>query len=260
MRTLGVVVLGLALSGCAFQRAHAGTFYTTGKEFYESCWQRKTKDEAWKNAVAATPNEAALWASCSPMVVETMISIGFEISSSHEKAPAEMKALVGFCPNQWSELPMGPDRLYIPVIEIIEKTGGPSATENLAPASWIIQRALVARWPRCTGAARQSKYVAAFLRVNIADQECRYMGYNRREGGLQRYQKEVGVDERTAVAVVEATKLASDQKHNRSDLIPEVTQFVKAALPYFLQETDTEDFCTKVGGGLVKLGIMQRSQ
>lgn len=260
MRTLGVVVLGLALSGCAFQRAHAGTFYTTGKEFYESCWQRKTKDEAWKNAVAATPNEAALWASCSPMVVETMISIGFEISSSHEKAPAEMKALVGFCPNQWSELPMGPDRLYIPVIEIIEKTGGPSATENLAPASWIIQRALVARWPRCTGAARQSKYVAAFLRVNIADLECRYMGYNRREGGLQRYQKEVGVDERTAVAVVEATKLASDQKHNSSDLIPEVTQFVKAALPYFLQETDTEDFCTKVGGGLVKLGIMQRSQ
>lgn len=81
------------------------------------------------------------------------------------------------------------------------------------------------------------------------------MGYSRREGGLQRYQKEVGVDERTAAAVVEATKLASDQKHNSSDLIPEV-----AALPYFLQETDTEDFCTKVGGGLVKLGIMQRSQ
>jgi hypothetical protein len=38
------------------------------------------------------------------------------------------------------------------------------------------------------------------------------MGYSRKEGGLQRYQKEVGVDERTAVAVVEGTKVASDQK------------------------------------------------
>ncbi|MBT1512748.1 hypothetical protein KIP88_19800 [Bradyrhizobium sp. SRL28] len=105
MRTLGIVVFSLALGGSAFQPAHAGTFYTTGKEFYESCWQRKTKDEPWKNAVAATPSEAALWASCSPMVAETMISIGFEISSSREKAPAEMKALVGFGPNfRWGPI------------------------------------------------------------------------------------------------------------------------------------------------------------
>ena len=168
-----------------------------------------------------------------------------------------MKALVGFCPNQWSELPMGPDRLYLPVIEIIEKTGGPSATENLAPASWIIQRALVARWPRCIDAARQSKYVAAFLWVNLVDNGCK--GYSR-GGRLQRYQNELKVEERTAVAVAEAAKLASDQKYNSSDLIPEVTQFVKAALPYFFEEANKEDFCNKVGDELVKRGLMQRSQ
>jgi hypothetical protein len=151
MRTLGIVVLGLALSCCAFlisgiTSAYSGTFYTTGKEFYEGCWQRKTKEKkegSWKLAVAATPSEAALWASCTPLVAQTMISIGFELSSSGEKAPAEMKALVGFCPNAWSELPTFPDLYYIPIIEIIEKTGGPSATENLAPASWVIQRARV---------------------------------------------------------------------------------------------------------------------
>jgi hypothetical protein len=103
--------------------AYSGTFYTTGKEFYEGCWQRKTKDEAWKNAVAATPSEAAVWARCSPMVAETMDSIGFAISSSNENAPADMKALVGFCPNQWSELPMALDRLYVPIIETIEGMG-----------------------------------------------------------------------------------------------------------------------------------------
>jgi hypothetical protein len=240
--------------------AYSGTFYTTGKEFYEGCWQRKAKDEPWKNAVAATPSEAALWAKCSPMVAETMDSIGFAISSSNENAPADIKALVGFCPNQWSELPMARDRLYIPIIETIERMGGPSATENLAPASWIIERALVARWPRCTGAVRQNKYVAAFLRVNLVDQECRQMGYSRGEGRLQRYQNELGVDERAAVAVVEATKLASEQKHNSADLIPELTQFVKTALPYFLEEANKEDFCKKVGDDLVKRGIMQKAQ
>ena len=86
------------------------------------------------------------------------------------------------------------------------------------------------------------------------------MGYGRTENGLERYQKEVGVDERTADAVVEATKLASEQKYNGSALIPNVTEFVKSALPYFLEEAGKEDFCTKVGGGLVRLGIMQRSQ
>jgi hypothetical protein len=61
---------------------------------------------------------------------------------------------VGFCPNVFSELPMLGDLLYAPVIETIEKLGGPSATESVAPASWVIQRALVTRWPRCLDAAR----------------------------------------------------------------------------------------------------------
>jgi hypothetical protein len=189
-----------------------------------------------------------------------MDSIGFAISSSNEKAPPEMKALVGFCPNEFSELPMARDRLYVPIIEIIEKSGGPSATESVAPASWIIERALVARWPRCIEAARQNKYVAAFLYVNLVDNGCRQMGYNRGEGRLQRYQKEVGVDERTALAVLAATQLASDQKYNSSDLIPEITQFVKTALPYFFEEAGKEDFCKKVGDELVKRGLMQKAQ
>jgi hypothetical protein len=117
--------------------AYSGTFYTSGKDFYEGCWQRRAKGDGWKNAVATTPSEAALWARCTPMVVETMESIGFAISSSSEKAPGEMKALVGFCPNEFSELPIAPDLLYIRVIEMIEKMGGPSVTESVAPASWI---------------------------------------------------------------------------------------------------------------------------
>jgi hypothetical protein len=143
--------------------AHAGIFYTNGKEFYEGCWQRhKAETEAWKAganeeykpATAKTPDEAALWASCSRIVAETMDNVGFAIADSRPNAPAEMQALVGSCPNAFSELPLFPDRLYVPIIDIIEKLGGPSTTESFAPASWIIERALVTRWPRCIAAAR----------------------------------------------------------------------------------------------------------
>jgi hypothetical protein len=65
-----------------------------------------------------------------------------------------MQALVGFCPNAFSELPANPDGLYVPIIQTIENLGGPSTIENFAPASWIVERALVARWPRCIEAAR----------------------------------------------------------------------------------------------------------
>jgi hypothetical protein len=139
--------------------AHSGAFYTTGKQFYEGCWERhKAETEAWKaegkSAAAKTPSEAALWASCSRIVAETMDSIGFAISDSRENAPAEMKALVGSCPNAFSELPAYIDSLYVPIIDTIEKMGGSSPTDSVAPASWLVERALVARWPRCIDAAR----------------------------------------------------------------------------------------------------------
>jgi hypothetical protein len=145
--------------------AHAGTFYTTGQQFYEGCWERQKAEaedwtralreaETWKPATAKTASEAALWASCSRIVAETMDNVGFAIADSRPTAPAERQALVGFCPNAFSELPQNPDALYVPIIETIERMGGPSTTESFAPASWIIERALVARWPRCIDTAR----------------------------------------------------------------------------------------------------------
>jgi len=39
-----------------------------------------------------------------------------------------------------------------------EKDGGPSLIDRVAPAGWLIERAMKARWPRCIDVARP--YVA----------------------------------------------------------------------------------------------------
>jgi hypothetical protein len=62
------------------------------------------------------------------------------------------------------------------------------------------------------------------------------------------------------LAVVAAAQMESEQKYNRSDLIPEITQFVKTMLPYLLEENDKGDLCKKFGDYLVGLGIMQKAQ
>jgi hypothetical protein len=44
--------------------------------------------------------------------------------------------------------------LYWPVVDAIEKAGGPSLIDSFAPASWLIARAVKARWPHCIETAR----------------------------------------------------------------------------------------------------------
>ena len=68
------------------------------------------------------------------------------------------------------------------------------------------------------------------------------------------------LDDRTVLAVEAAAQLASDQKHNSSDLIPEVTQLVKTFMTAMLENYDKGIFCKKFGDELVQRGIMQRSQ
>jgi hypothetical protein len=65
---------------------------------------------------------------------------------------------------------------------------------------------------------------------------------------------------RTLLAAVAAAQLVSDQQYNRSDLIPEVTQFAKPALTLLLQELDTDKrrFCKRFGHAFVKQGILQK--
>jgi hypothetical protein len=66
--------------------AYSGMFYVTGSQFYEACQQRQAKekiDGGFKDAEADNRSQAVLWASCTPIMGESMANAGFAIGSSH---------------------------------------------------------------------------------------------------------------------------------------------------------------------------------
>lgn len=154
MRMLFAILLLAAGAGAA---AYNGVFYVTGSQFYEACWERRAKEKAvggFNEAQADNPSQAVLWASCTPIVAETMDKAGYVLGSSAANAPEDAKALAGSCPDRQTEIPLVLSYLYIVVVDAIEKTGGPSLIDHVAPAGWLVERALKARWPRCVDAAR----------------------------------------------------------------------------------------------------------
>jgi hypothetical protein len=135
--------------------AYSGMFYVTGSQFYEACQQRQAKekiDGAFKDAEADNRSQAVLWASCTPIMGESMANAGFAIGSSEDA-----KALASACPDA-VEMPVFPKFWYVIAVDAIEKNGGPSLIDRVAPAGWLIERAMKARWPRCIDVARP--YVA----------------------------------------------------------------------------------------------------
>src|SRR5262249_5449870 len=107
-----------------------------------------------KEVEADTPSQAVLWASCTPIMAESLDNAGFTLGSSAPEASADAKALASVCPDRFSEMPSFPESWYRVAVEAIEKTGGPSFIDRVAPAEWLIERAIRVRWPRCIDAAR----------------------------------------------------------------------------------------------------------
>ena len=100
------------------------------------------------------PSQAVLWGSCTRIMTESMENAGFAIGSSSPQATEDAKALASACPDAYAEMPVFPKLWYTVAVDAIEKNGGPSLIDRVAPAGWLIQRAMKARWPRCIDAAR----------------------------------------------------------------------------------------------------------
>ena len=135
---------------------YSGVFYVTGSQFYEACQQRQAKEKivgGFNEVEADNPSQAALWANCTPIMGESMENAGFAIGSSSPQATEDAKALASACPDA-AEMPVFPKFWYTVAVDAIEKNGGPSLIDRVAPAGWLIQRAMKARWPRCIDAAR----------------------------------------------------------------------------------------------------------
>ena len=154
MQALLAVVLLVGIgTGAA---AYSGVFYVTGSQFYEACRQREAKEKIngdFKEAEADNRSQAALWGGCTPMMTESMGNAGFAIGSSSPQATEDAKTLASACPDA-AEMPVFPKFWYVIAVDAIEKNGGPTLIDRVAPASWLIERAMKASWPRCIEAAR----------------------------------------------------------------------------------------------------------
>ena len=83
-----------------------------------------------------------------------MGNAGFAIGSSSPQATEDAKALASACPDAYTEMPPFPKFWYTVAVDAIEKNGGPTLIDRVAPAGWLIERAMKARWPRCVDVAR----------------------------------------------------------------------------------------------------------
>jgi hypothetical protein len=155
---VGALSIVLLLVGIgAGVAAYKGMFYVTGSQYYEACWERRAEEKKrqdFKEAEGNNPSQAVLWASCTPIMADSMDKAGFAIGSSAANAPADAKALASDCPDAFAEMPAIPTYWYLVAVDVIEKNGGPTLIDRVAPASWLIERAVKARWPRCIAAAR----------------------------------------------------------------------------------------------------------
>ena len=83
-----------------------------------------------------------------------MANAGFAIGSSSPQATEDAKALSSACPDAYTEMPVFPKFWYTVAVDAIEKNGGPTLIDRVAPAGWLIERAMKARWPGRTDVAR----------------------------------------------------------------------------------------------------------
>jgi hypothetical protein len=154
MRAFLIVLLlvGIGAIGAGVA-TYNGVFYVTGSQYYNGCWERRAKED--KNAKADNPSQPALWAGCTYIMLGSMDDAGFIIASSADEADADAKALASVCPDAYKDFPPSPEDWYRVAVDAIEKTGGPTLIDRVAPAGWLIERAMKARWPRCIDAANK---------------------------------------------------------------------------------------------------------
>jgi hypothetical protein len=144
-----LLLIGIATSVAVYD----GMFYVTGSQYYKACWERRAKEE--KNPKADNPSQPALWNRCTYIMLGSMNDAGFIIASSAAEADADAKALASVCPDAYKDFPPFPEDWYRVAVDAIEKTGGPTLIDRVAPAGRLIERAAKARWPRCIDAANK---------------------------------------------------------------------------------------------------------
>jgi len=143
----GCVILLLLL--CGFVAAFAadqGMFYTTGKQWFDSCWTAQHSKRQ-----AASPEEAVSWGKCEKTAAFAVFEAGFMFADDPgQSITGPARAVAAACPSSWSDLPIG--GIAVLGVNLVEQDGGPSFLDRFTPASRLIGRAYRKKWPGCPAA------------------------------------------------------------------------------------------------------------
>lgn len=128
--------------------AYKGTFYVTGKQWYEACYELKQAQNkaGWDQAKTDDPYKAALWSQCERLSQKGIYDAGMVMGGNPEADKGSV-ALGKSCPNRFSEVPIA--GTYYLTSDLIAEDGGPSIIDGFIPAEAVVSRVYKQRWPNC---------------------------------------------------------------------------------------------------------------
>jgi hypothetical protein len=118
----------------------------TGKDYYEACWELKSKMKGFTEPPPSTPYQAGQWKQCEPVAQRAIYDNGLIFAGI--EAGEDAQKLRRSCPDKWSEVPVaGVFYLYV---KDTEAEGGVQGLFRILPANWAIGAWARTRWPHCS--------------------------------------------------------------------------------------------------------------
>ena len=129
--------------------AYSGTFSSTGKQWYEGCYEYQVAEEKAGLASepqASDPYKAVFWKNCEPTSERGIFKAGFVLAGNPDRDRGSV-ALGDACPSSWTDVPLG--GTHILTLRLLQEQGGPTFTDWFLPADEMIERVYKKRWPYC---------------------------------------------------------------------------------------------------------------
>lgn len=146
---MGALIIIGAILGAVL--AYQGTFFVTGKQWYEACWAKQN------GAKATDPYQDATWSTCEPTASAALFGSGLIFAGYPENdKDVDGASLQKVCPSSWTDAYWGGN--YVLGVKVLQQQGGPNYLDAVMPARQTLERAFKGRWPRCSAERQRQGY------------------------------------------------------------------------------------------------------
>lgn len=121
--------------------AYTGTFFPTGRQYYEVCWEKQSAQADREHA--GDPYRDVIWTHCDEIAARVIFASGMLAPPEPEDdQDTEAIALKAACPQV-------PRLASNKVLAGVQESGGPKLVDAITPADWMIGRIVKMLWPEC---------------------------------------------------------------------------------------------------------------